>query len=227
MAERRHRSIGEVVELLENEFPDITISKVRFLEAQGLVCPERAASGYRRFHDKDLAQLRWVLRQQRDHFLPLRVIRQRLSMRQPTQEELDADAAPAPLPRVNPAQPPDRDLQLGGRELAQRSGLSVDQLAAMEKFGLLSPRSHRGRPVYNADDLIAAQLVARFLAHGIEPRHLRPFKVAAEREAALIGQRLAAVNGVEATSATISELVELGADLRALLLRRLLHHETG
>ncbi len=223
MAQREHRSIGEVVELLEREFPDITISKVRFLESQGLVGPERAASGYRRFRDRDVAQLRWVLRQQRDHFLPLRVIRERLSMRQPTQEELESDAAPAPLPRVDPAQLPDRDLEISGQELAQRSGLSVDHLAAMEKYGLLSPQTRRGRPVYSGDDLIAAQLVARFLVHGIEPRHLRPFKVAAEREAALIEQRLTTVNGAEAAAATTSELAELGADLRSLLLRELLH----
>src|SRR5271157_3400751 len=79
MAERSHLSIGEVLSLLRAEFPDVTISKIRFLESQGLVNPERSPSGYRKFYDHDVERLRWVLRQQREHFLPLKVIRDRLA----------------------------------------------------------------------------------------------------------------------------------------------------
>lgn len=79
MAERSHLSIGEVLSLLREEFPDVTISKIRFLESQGLVDPERTPSGYRKFYDQDVERLRWILRQQREHFLPLKVIRGRLS----------------------------------------------------------------------------------------------------------------------------------------------------
>ena len=222
MAVRTHRSIGEVVQLLEAEFPDVSISKLRFLEAQGLVGPERAESGYRRYHERDVAQLRWVLRQQRDQFMPLRVIRERLSAGDLTDEELEAMGEPAPLPRVDPLRAPDNNLELTGQELTERSGLSVEQLAAMEKAGLVAPRSRRGRPIYSGDDLIAARLVARFLEHGIEPRHLRAFKVAAEREAGLIDQRLSGIGYSEFRAESKAEMIRLGEDLRSLLLRRLL-----
>ena len=79
MPERTHLSIGEVLSLLREEFPDVTISKIRFLESQGLVDPERTPSGYRKFYDQDVDRLRWILRQQREHFLPLKVIRGRLT----------------------------------------------------------------------------------------------------------------------------------------------------
>lgn len=217
------RSIGEVVELLGEEFPGITISKVRFLENQGLVVPGRSASGYRRYRDRDLRQLRWVLRQQRDHFLPLKVIRERLSSGDIGDEELDDAGAPVALPRVDPMTPPDRELELTGQELVERSGISVDELSAMERFGLIAPQSRRGRPVYSGDDLIAARLVARFLAHGIGPRHLRAFKTAADREAGLIAQRLSGVATPTDRSDALRELLRLGEDLRSLLLRQIVH----
>jgi DNA-binding transcriptional MerR regulator len=218
--QRGYCSIGEVVDLLSGEFPDITISKVRFLESRALLAPERAPSGYRRYRDDDIGQLRWVLRQQRDHFLPLRVIRQQLAsgafqVGQP-------DESHAPVPRVDATRPPDTSIELTGKEVTQRSGLSLGQLTELEKFGLVQPAQRRGRAVYSADDLVAAQLVYRLLAHGFEPRHLRPFRAAAEREASLIEQRLVGVDG-EVADHVRAELVHLGAELRALLLRRLIH----
>lgn len=216
-------SIGEVVDLLSEEFPDVTISKIRFLETQGLVVPQRAPSGYRRYGDRDVRQLRWVLRQQRDHFLPLRVIRERLSSGHVGEDELDDNDAPIVMPRVDPMSAPDRELELTGQELTERSGIGVDDLAAMERFGLVAPRSRRGRPIYSGDDLIAARLVARFLDHGIEPRHLRPFKVAADREAGLIEQRLSGISNAAGRTAALAELVRLGEDLRSLLLRAAVH----
>lgn len=202
------------------EFPDVSISKVRFLESKGLVVPERAPSGYRRYQDHDISQLRWVLRQQRDHFLPLRVIRERLSAGEFTGD--GSEAAPAVVPRVDPTRPADQTIELTGKEIVERTGLSVDHLAELERYGLVAPASRRGRPVYSGDDLIAAQLVSRFLDHGVEPRHLRPFKVAAEREAGVIQQRLSSLDGA-ASEQAMGGLVRLGADLRALLLRRYLH----
>jgi DNA-binding transcriptional MerR regulator len=217
----RGRTIGEVVEALIEEFPDISISKVRYLESKGLVEPDRADSGYRRYHDADIAQLRWVLRQQRDNFMPLRVIHEHLI----AGVRIDGDDGDPvqTLPRVDPMSPPDRDLELTGKELAERTGLSVAHLADMERFGLVAPTTRRGRPVYTGDDLIAARLVAAFAEHGIEPRHLRPFKVAAEREAGLIEQRLSGIaSGAERRNA-LAELMRLGEDLRSLLLRQLVH----
>ena len=217
----RGRTIGEVVEALIDEFPDISISKVRYLESKGLVEPDRADSGYRRYHDADVAQLRWVLRQQRDHFMPLRVIREHLI----AGVRIDGDDGDPvqTLPRIDPMSPPDRDLELTGKELTELTGLSVEHLADMERFGLVAPTMRRGRPVYTGDDLIAARLVAAFSQHGIEPRHLRPFKVAAEREAGLIAQRLSGIaSGGERRNA-LAELMRLGEDLRSLLLRQLVH----
>lgn len=218
--------IGDVVEQLEDEFSDVTISKIRFLETQGLVTPQRAASGYRRYSATDVAQLRWVLRQQRDHFLPLRVIRERLSTGRLTDEDFDELSPPTSMPRVDPMTRPDSDTEFRGKELTERSGLGVEALAAMEKFGLVSPVVRRGRPVYGSDDLIAARLVARFLDHGIEPRHLRSFKVAADREANLIGQRLSTVTDPVEHADAMAELIRLGEDLRSLLLRQIIHEET-
>lgn len=217
----RGRTIGEVVEALIDEFPDISISKVRYLESKGLVEPDRADSGYRRYHEADVAQLRWVLRQQRDHFMPLRVIREHLI----AGVRIDGDEGDATqtLPRIDPMSPPDRDLELTGQELTELTGLSVGHLSDMERFGLVAPTIRRGRPVYNGDDLIAARLVAAFSEHGIEPRHLRPFKVAAEREAGLIEQRLSGIASAAERRNALAELMRLGEDLRSLLLRQLVH----
>lgn len=217
----RGRTIGEVVEALIDEFPDISISKVRYLESKGLVEPDRADSGYRRYHDADVAQLRWVLRQQRDHFMPLRVIREHLI----AGVRIDGgdDDPVQSLPRIDPMSAPDRDLELTGKELTELTGLSVGHLADMERFGLLAPTIRRGRPVYTGDDLIAARLVAAFSEHGIEPRHLRPFKVAAEREAGLIEQRLSGIASAAERRNALAELMRLGEDLRSLLLRQLVH----
>lgn len=217
----RGRTIGEVVEALIDEFPDISISKVRYLESKGLVEPDRADSGYRRYHDADVSQLRWVLRQQRDHFMPLRVIREHLI----AGVRIDGgdDDPVQTLPRIDPMSPPDRDLELTGKELTELTGLSVAHLSDMERFGLVAPTIRRGRPVYTGDDLIAARLVAAFSEHGIEPRHLRPFKVAAEREAGLIEQRLSGIASAAERRDALAELMRLGEDLRSLLLRQLVH----
>jgi DNA-binding transcriptional MerR regulator len=217
----RGRTIGEVVEALIDEFPDVSISKVRYLESKGLVEPDRADSGYRRYHDADVAQLRWVLRQQRDHFMPLRVIREHLIAGARIDGD-DGDPVQA-LPRIDPMSPPDRDLELTGKELTELTGLSVEHLADMERFGLVAPTIRRGRPLYTGDDLIAARLVAAFSEHGIEPRHLRPFKVAAEREAGLIAQRLSGIASGGERRTALAELMRLGEDLRSLLLRQLVH----
>ena len=107
VGERAYLSIGEVLALLKEEFPDITISKIRFLESQGLLDPERTPSGYRKFYDADIERLRWILRQQREHFLPLKVIKGRLSPGEASSpgelaQAEPADAVPATAPVVEP-----------------------------------------------------------------------------------------------------------------------------
>src|SRR5205823_11581512 len=108
MVTRPYLSIGEVLTLLKDEFPDVTISKIRFLESQGLLDPERTPSGYRKFYDNDVARLRWILRQQREHFLPLKVIKGRLIGESDTEtgaDEVTGGTPTATAPTASSADP--------------------------------------------------------------------------------------------------------------------------
>jgi DNA-binding transcriptional MerR regulator len=383
---RTYLSIGDVLTLLREEFPDVTISKIRFLESQGLVNPERSPSGYRKFFDHDVERLRWVLRQQREHFLPLKVIRDRLAdgdlgdevgaeqpngksaraaqavavagvapghaHEQPTKADEEAmariladasrratklpdekQARPglqvvsevevSPQPAAQPAAP--RDLAtaaprrtaserradatatLGGRparpstppaspattsrangtslprqadtaatppvvppqleasarkgepksgesaaavapsaaaavvtgaglsvdELCAASGLSLDEVAGLKGFGLVESVTVAGIETYDEDALTVANLAVAFRAFGIEPRHLRLYRNAADRELSLIEQvvipllrqrnpesRQRAVEGAD-------QLAALGQSMRATLLRQALRRHLG
>jgi len=218
--EKSDYTIGEVVETLQGEFSGLTISKVRYLESKGLVDPNRTKSGYRKYSQSDLDQLRWVLRQQREHFLPLRVIRERLSSEKRKSEEKLGRGNN--FHDVDPALPPDESLEFAKSEILQRSGLSEAEFAAMEQFGLLPKRNEVTGETYNADDLLIAQIVSRFLGYGIEPRHLRAYRRAADSEAALLDQRLVGLVGDEANYA-VTEISHLGYELKSLLVRRLIH----
>lgn len=370
-----HLPIGEVLSLLQEEFPDVTISKIRFLESQGLIQPERTASGYRRFSASDIERLQWILRQQRDHFLPLKVIRKMLDEGvdrydpgggpQPTlfsaSVEAQADAevgdeddgddepagaaasdptarhrspahpavasaparrepprpaertpvrsgppatpstatpseprrgaaapaapsaepapaapaaeAPAPAPDTPPGRPPfetpadvvaalqedprrparpepkpaprgsDRpvrrrepepvpeDTQLTAEELCSSAGIESALLAELERFGLVQNAGRVGERVYGPSALEVARLAARYAELGVEPRHLRMYLVAAEREAGMVEQLAVPLlkqrnpKAREHASELASELAELGADLHRSLLRRELGHD--
>jgi DNA-binding transcriptional MerR regulator len=334
MATASHRSIGEVLALLKDEFPDITISKIRFLESQGLLDPERTPSGYRRFYDKDVERLRWILRQQRENFLPLKVIKGRLAEGLDTAEdaeptepeptepepvtEVATDAAapapapeappvgpepepvaeePAPAPSPSPPPPPVTTpgtpaaghpapgapppveaphappapttapaTDAGGRrvmpepalfhrasepthsslselasgssvsltidELAAASGVRVGDIADLERFGLIEHRSLGSTPVYDDEALLVARAAAAFLSHGIEARHLRMYKVAADRESGVFEQvvlPLVHQRNPEArrrAADTVDELARLGEVLHSAMLRRALKNIT-
>jgi DNA-binding transcriptional MerR regulator len=193
---RAFMSIGEVLSQLRGDFPDITISKIRFLEAEGLVEPERTSSGYRKFSREDLSRLRYVLSAQRDHYLPLRVIKEHL-------DAIDRGLEPPALGGTGPKVPralvaaeglpgPDAflpevsEVRLSQRELLDAAGLSPEQLEQLEQYGLLGPRS--GGSHYDGNALVVAKTVAEMARFGIEARHLRPFKAAAEREIGLVEQ---------------------------------------
>ncbi len=193
---RAFMSIGEVLGQLRPEFSDITISKIRFLEAEGLVEPERTSSGYRKFSREDLGRLRYVLATQRDHYLPLRVIKEHL-------DAIDRGFDPPSLGDAGPRLPralvaadglpgpeafvPDvSEIRLSRKELMSAAGLMPDQLDQLEQYGLLGPRE--GGSHYDGDALIVAKTVAEMARFGIEARHLRPFKSAAEREIGLVEQ---------------------------------------
>src|SRR6059036_2224107 len=166
MSDQTYLSIGEVLNLLKEEFPDVTISKIRFLESQGLLDPERTPSGYRKFYDADVERLRWILRQQREHFLPLKVIKGKLGA-EPAGEGVEeaahlegatsrsSTASGAVLGRAPSG------ASMTGEELCRASGLSADQLAQLERFGLVAAgRSVGGMPYYDEDALLVASLAA-------------------------------------------------------------------
>jgi DNA-binding transcriptional MerR regulator len=220
------RSIGDVVEQLAAEFPDLTISKVRYLEREGLVSPERAASGYRRYSDQDVAQLRWVLRRQRERFLPLRVIAEELDrgdfVAAATSDDASPDGDHRPAietrPLVDRLRSPVARTWLTPSELRRRSGLASADLEALEQAGLIQVEMKDNRPVFGDHAIAVVEVAARFMQAGLEPRHLKTLKLAADREAGLLQQRVAGL-GTEARQATLGELLHLADELRALLLR--------
>ena len=214
-------SIGKLVKLLEADFPDISVSKVRFLESKGLISPERSTSGYRRYSEKDVNQLRWVLSLQRDHFLPLKVIKERLAGDGNSERSENFQ-----LPQLDPSSPPDESLEFTKAELLKRTGLSEDKLKERDAYGILPKRNQSLGDMYNADDLFVTQIVSRFYSYGIEPRHLRHIKRGADAEALLIDQRLTGLQGKRAIKAIV-ELARLSSELKTLLLRRALHGNTG
>lgn len=194
-------SIGEVLAELRPEFPDVTVSKIRFLESEGLVEPARTPSGYRKFSHADVARLRYVLATQRDHYLPLRVIREHLDA---IDRGLEPPAVPGERPRVprsaDDGLPGPRalvtesvELRLSRAELVEGAGIDEELLDQIEGFGLLGPvRAAAGAtPAYDSDALVIASVVAEMSAYGLEPRHLRAFRTAADRESDLVAQVVA------------------------------------
>jgi DNA-binding transcriptional MerR regulator len=182
-------NIGSVLSLLRPEFPDVSISKIRFLEEQGLVEPERTPAGYRKFSHADVDRLRYVLGVQRDHYLPLRVIRDHLEALDNGLEPPVAGAGPrSPRLVTTDSQAPVRPVQeqrLTRAELLERAGIGDDLLAALESHGLVVPR---GAGSFDGDALVVARTAGELAAFGIEPRHLRAFRGAADREAGLVEQ---------------------------------------
>ncbi|HVE75046.1 MAG TPA: MerR family transcriptional regulator [Mycobacteriales bacterium] len=188
-------SIGQVLGLLRADFADITISKIRFLEAEGLVEPRRTASGYRKFSREDVARLRYVLGAQRDQYLPLRVIKEHLEaidrgLEPPAQQGGPrvprALVAAEGLPDATAFRPEMTEIRLSRQELMGAAGLTSEQLDELEEYGLLAPRP--GGVHYDGDALIVAKTVAQMAHYGMEARHLRSFKTAAEREIGLLEQ---------------------------------------
>jgi DNA-binding transcriptional MerR regulator len=192
------RSIGQVLKILVDEFPDISISKIRFLESEGLLAPERAPSGYRRYSDLDISRLRYILDVQKNHYLPLKVIREHLDLMDSGQEP-PAIEAPTPEPVTSPASavkpsaarpgaptppPARRPIHLSRRELLRLSGLTDASLSELERHSLVVPR--RGTAFYGRDALTVAVVARKLAAYGMDARHLRAVKQAAEREVGLI-----------------------------------------
>lgn len=230
---RAFLSIGEVLAQLRSDFPDVTISKIRFLESEGLVEPERTPSGYRKFSRDDVARLRYVLAAQRDQYLPLRVIKSHLEALDRGLEPPGPGGGGPRVPRALVAAEglpgPEafaRDLtevRVSRQELLQAAGLRPDQLDQLEQFGLLGPRP--GSSHYDGDALLVAKTVAEMARFGIEARHLRSFRTAADREVGLFEQvvtPLVRQRNPEARARAeevVRELAALSVKLHATLLR--------
>lgn len=256
-------SIGEVLAQLRADFPDTTISKLRFLEAEGLVQPRRTPSGYRKYSPDDLARLRYVLTAQRDYYLPLRVIREQLAAadrgepcdateylggtgRSSPGERADGDPRGGSSERVTPAmlrpsltavgdQPVAREHRetdgwLTRTEVLARTGLDEALLRELEQYGLVTARNG-GR--YDADALEVASAAAQLAEYGVQPRHLRAYRAAADREIGLFGQLIAPMARQSGPAAraraaeAVRELTGLTERIHAALVRAGLRETLG
>ncbi|MBA3249157.1 MAG: MerR family transcriptional regulator [Geodermatophilaceae bacterium] len=236
---RSFMSIGEVLAQLRPEFPEITISKIRFLEEQGLISPERTPAGYRKFARDDVTRLRYVLAAQRDQYLPLKVIKENLGALDRGLTPSAGPGEPAGLPRglslaAGLPGPEDflrepADIRLSRTELLTASGLADEQLAQLEQFGLVA--SSRG--YYDADGLVVAKTVRDMGGFGIEARHLRGFRSAADREIGLFEQVITPIarqRGPEArgrAEEVVRELASLSVRLHASLVKAGLRRVLG
>jgi DNA-binding transcriptional MerR regulator len=296
-----HLSIGEVLALLLEEFPDVTISKIRFLESQGLIDPERTASGYRKFYGDDVELLRCILREQRENYLPLRVIKDRIDSGEidPTHDHprprgIKNVSEPSDIPRPDThpsaggvrrvtgangpgssangdavtgaavlfqrtdgpveaqtavpaaATPPPAaekpvpnagavlaGLLLTADELCAMAGLTRAQLADLQSYGVVVAQSNRPDALYDEDAVEIATVSKRFLDAGLEPRHLRGWRVAADREVGLLEQLIQPLlrqRNPEARAqamAQLSELESIGGRLREAMMRSSLRQHSG
>jgi DNA-binding transcriptional MerR regulator len=228
---RDYLSIGEVLVALKPEFPDVTISKIRFLESEGLIEPERTASGYRKFYDRDVERLRTILSLQRDEYLPLRVIRERLDGAE--EGPVPARERGEPEPEDELAEPP-ASLEMKGDELAAATGVDLDVVDALTSFGLLRPVTSDGQRTFGGDDLLVLRIVKDFFKYGVEARHLTMYRHFADREATFFEQIVTPVlrqRNPEARRQAAESLVELSRVSRrlkqALLRSNLRRHLTA
>jgi DNA-binding transcriptional MerR regulator len=215
-------SIGSVLTKLRDEFPEVTISKIRFLEAEGLVEPRRTPSGYRKFSPEDVERLAQVLRMQRDHYLPLKVIREHLDAR--ARGEQCPPQSPGGAERGGEGAHPDPEqptvVRVGRSELLAAAEVTESELETWESYGLITPTAEGG---YDVGSVTVAKLVAHLGRFGLEPRHLRAMKAAADREAGLVEQVVAPMRRHRNpqtrahAEATTKELAELSVRLHAAL----------
>jgi DNA-binding transcriptional MerR regulator len=235
---RNYQSIGEVLVNVKAEFPDITISKIRFLESEGLITPERTPSGYRKFYPEDVERLRSILRLQRDEYLPLKVIKDRLLKadtgeddEQPTLEQAVGGAEPDGSEDL--AEAP-TGLQMSIEEMAAATGVDRDRIKELEGFGIVCIHGPEGGRYYDGDDYVTLTIVKDFLRFGIEPRHLTMYKHFADRESAffeaLVAPTLRQKNpdARRAAAQTLGELTSTSRKFKQALLRNSLReHLSG
>ena len=216
MPTRNYQSIGEVLVAVKTEFPDITISKIRFLESEGLIEPERTPSGYRKFYEKDVERLKAILKMQRDEYLPLKVIKDRLLQAETEGEEPEAEE--------ELAEPP-TGLQMSIEEMSAATGIDRDRIKELESYGLVCSHGPESAKYYDGDDYVVLSIVKDFFKYGVGPRHLTMYKHFAEREAAFfesivmpqLRQRNPDARRVATTS--LGDLAKASRKLKQALLR--------
>jgi DNA-binding transcriptional MerR regulator len=217
--ENRPLTIGAVCRLLSEEFPEISISKIRYLEDQGLLAPRRTPGRYRLFADEDVERLRTILRLQRDEFLPLRVIRQ----------ELASSAGKDRVRRAGrTALGPEEGEEIDLGQLCERAGVAAAFARELEEYGLIRSRMDGGERLYAAGEADVTAVCAKLARFGIDARHLRAFRTAADREIGLLSAVVAPAlrsrnperrqSGVE----DLQLLAELAQELSQLLFARAL-----
>jgi DNA-binding transcriptional MerR regulator len=223
---RNYLSIGEVLDAVRSDFPDVSISKIRFLETEGLLAPERTPSGYRKFYEKDVERLRYILSLQKDQFLPLKVIKERLANGNGSVSKSPSgggDIPPRPSADAGAKEMADLTaLQLSRKELQRASGLDDASIKNLEDFGLLvcGPSGS-----FDGTDLILAKAYAGFFGFGVEARHLKMYKQFADREAALFEQMVTPLarkksgEGAREAAGAAAELMALSKKVRDALLR--------
>ena len=244
----RYYTIGEVLALLLDEFPDITISKIRFLESQGLITPERTTAGYRKFTKPEVERLRFILREQKDNFLPLRVIRDRLegetsdgllrpedvtdpsmprgirtpSAGHPTNRGNIERVVTPPVQRAAGKKRPER---LSKADILEATGVESAMLATLEKMKFVRPQMLGSEPFYDETDRDIVHLAGRLAALGVEPRLLIAWRLAAEREADVFEPIVRTAKSGRGTEVNgdamklLDDLAALGEELRTALLR--------
>ena len=230
---RNYQSIGEVLVAVKTEFPDITISKIRFLESEGLITPERTPSGYRKFYVDDVDRLKSILRMQRDEYLPLKVIKERLVQSdaggEGSEVELEGASADGEGTSVSEelAEAP-TGLQMSLEEMSAATGVDRERIKELESFGIVCTHGPEGGRYYDGEDYIVLSIVKDFLRHGIEPRHLTMYKHFADRESsffeALVAPTLRQRNpdARRAATQTLTDLSVTSRKFKQALLRNAL-----
>ncbi len=232
-ASRARLSIGEVLAQLKPDFPEVSISKIRFLEAEGLIEPERTPSGYRKFSQRDVDRLRYVLTSQRERYLPLKVIKEHLDAFDRGMEPPEATGAGPTVPRVVLAAdgyptadafgPEDSELRLTRAELISAAEIEEQLLEQLEAYGLV--RTRAGSSHFDGDALMIAKTAGELAEFGLEPRHLRAFKTAADREVGLVEQVVAPMRRSRDAAAkaraedAIKQMAALSVRLHASLIK--------
>ncbi|MGY2874835.1 DNA-binding transcriptional MerR regulator [Marmoricola sp. URHA0025 HA25] len=232
MRQAARKSIGQALAELTAEFPDEDIkeSKLRFLEAEGLVEPERTPSGYRKYSTRDMERLRYIIRMQREHYLPLKVIREHLDLIDRGVDPPAFNGGRAPVGALGEGsaaaellRPEHGDERVSRRELVKRAEITDEFLDQLEAFGLV--RTRAGSKYYDTDALSVARTAGELAAFGIEPRHLRAFRTSADREIGLVEQvvtpiRRSREEGAQGRAAqAVDEIAALSLRLHATLVR--------